>query len=116
MANADCSVTTTVAVHNTVFTTEEEKALVGFLAGYRGLTFEAYQLDLRQWVQCCAERKVAYFGARRAGIKVRSAPRSVRASPRDGRTPVVHDRRLLPLARGSRPPTPTRLRITRNRP
>jgi hypothetical protein len=39
--------TTTVALRDEVLTTEEEQALVGFLAGYSGLTFEAYQLDLR---------------------------------------------------------------------
>jgi site-specific recombinase XerD len=62
-------VSTTVSVRDEVFTTEEEQALVGFLAGYSGLTFEAYQLDLRQWVQWCAERQVALFGARRADIE-----------------------------------------------
>jgi integrase/recombinase XerD len=62
-------VRTMVAVRNEVFTTEEEQALVGFLAGYGGLTREAYQLDLRQWVQWCAERQVALFGARRADIE-----------------------------------------------
>src|SRR5437762_10299414 len=61
--------TTTVAVRDEMFTTEEEQALVGFLAGYGGLTREAYQLDLRQWVQWCAERQVALFGARRADIE-----------------------------------------------
>src|SRR3954449_7905435 len=60
---------TTVAARHEVFTTEEEQALVGFLAGYSGLTYEAYQLDLRQWVQWCAERPVALFGARRADIE-----------------------------------------------
>jgi integrase/recombinase XerD len=62
-------VSTTLAVRDEVFTTEEEQALVGFLAGYSGLTREAYQLDLRQWVQWCAERQVALFGARRADIE-----------------------------------------------
>jgi hypothetical protein len=61
--------TTTVAVRDETFTTEEEQALVGFLAGYRGLTREAYQLDLRQWVAWCTERQVALFGARRADIE-----------------------------------------------
>jgi site-specific recombinase XerD len=61
--------TTTVAVQDVMFTSEEEQALVGFLAGYSGLTFEAYQLDLRQWVQWCAERQVALFCARRADIE-----------------------------------------------
>jgi hypothetical protein len=32
-----------------VLTAQEEAALVGFLAGYSGLTREAYQLDLRQY-------------------------------------------------------------------
>ena len=41
-------VTTAVAVRVEMFTTEEEQALVGFLAGYGALTREAYQLDLRQ--------------------------------------------------------------------
>jgi len=61
--------TTTVVVRDEVFTTEEEQTLVDFLAGHRGLTREAYQLDLRQWVQWCAERQVALFGARRADIE-----------------------------------------------
>src|SRR2546426_4023252 len=61
--------TTTVSVREEVFTTEEEQALVGFLAGYSGLTREAYQLDLRQWVQWCTERQLALFGARRADIE-----------------------------------------------
>ena len=33
-----------------VFTTAERLALAGFLAGYSGLTREAYELDLRQYV------------------------------------------------------------------
>ena len=32
-----------------VFTDAERLALAGFLAGYRGLTREAYTLDLRQF-------------------------------------------------------------------
>jgi site-specific recombinase XerC len=60
---------TTVAARGEVFTTEEEQALVGFLAGYSGLTREAYQLDLRQWAGCCAEHRVALFCARRADIE-----------------------------------------------
>ncbi len=61
--------TATVVVRDEVFTTEEEQAVVGFLIGYGGLTREAYQLDLRQWVQWCTERQVALFGARRADIE-----------------------------------------------
>jgi integrase/recombinase XerD len=49
-----------------VFTQQEELALVGFLAGYSGLTLDAYRLDLRQYVEWCAERRIPLFGARRA--------------------------------------------------
>ncbi len=52
-----------------VFTTGEQTALVGFLAGYSGLTREAYALDLRQYLQWSAERAVPLFGARRADIE-----------------------------------------------
>ena len=61
--------TTAVATRGEVFTSEEETPLTGFLAGYGGLTREAYPLDLRQWVQWCAERAVTLFGARRADIE-----------------------------------------------
>jgi hypothetical protein len=35
-----------------VFTDSERLALAGFLAGYRGLTREAYMFDLRQFTGC----------------------------------------------------------------
>jgi site-specific recombinase XerD len=52
-----------------LFSPEEFEALTGFLAGFGGLTREAYQLDLRQYVGWCAERRVSLFGARRADIE-----------------------------------------------
>jgi site-specific recombinase XerD len=52
-----------------VLTAQEEAALAGFLSSYSGLTREAYQLDLRQYVEWCAERRVPLFGARRADIE-----------------------------------------------
>src|SRR3954470_16810749 len=85
--------TTTVAARHEVFTTEEDAALVGFLAGYSGLTFEAYQLDLRQWVQWCAERPVALFCARRADIE--SFGRHLEAC---GRARATVARRLCTIA------------------
>ncbi len=36
-----------------VFSESERLALAGFLAGYRGLTREAYTLDLRQFTGWC---------------------------------------------------------------
>jgi len=36
-----------------VFTNTERLALAGFLAGYSGLTRQAYELDLRQYTSWC---------------------------------------------------------------
>jgi integrase/recombinase XerD len=58
-----------IVVSREIFTSEEELALAGFLAGYSGLTREAYELDLRQFVQWCTERAVTLFCARRADIE-----------------------------------------------
>jgi site-specific recombinase XerD len=51
------------------FTSPERFALTGFLAGYSGLTREAYALDLRQFATWCAEHHLALFCARRADIE-----------------------------------------------
>ena len=61
--------TSLVPVQPVLFTREEEFALAGFLAGYSGLTYEAYALDLRQYVTWCTEHHVVLFGARRADIE-----------------------------------------------
>jgi integrase/recombinase XerD len=52
-----------------LFSPYEQLALAGFLAGYSGLTRDAYTLDLRQYVAWCTEHRVAVFGARRADIE-----------------------------------------------
>ena len=52
-----------------VFTEPERLALAGFLAGYSGLTREAYALDLRQFAAWCHRRQLALFAARRADIE-----------------------------------------------
>jgi hypothetical protein len=64
------TVTTTIALRSRLFSPEEEHALVGFLAGYSGLTWEAYALDLRQYLAWCTEHRLALFGARRADIEM----------------------------------------------
>jgi integrase/recombinase XerD len=51
-----------------VFTNTERLALAGFLAGYSGLTREAYELDLRQYVNWCHQHHLRLFQARRADI------------------------------------------------
>jgi integrase/recombinase XerD len=48
-----------------VFTGPERLAL----AGYTGLTREAYALDLRQFAAWCRQHDIRLFGARRADIE-----------------------------------------------
>jgi integrase len=62
------STSTTLTTRNELFSTNEQLALAGFLAGYSGLTRDAYTLDLRQYVAWCTEHRLAVFGARRADI------------------------------------------------
>ena len=52
-----------------MFSDAERVALAGFLAGYSGLTREAYALDLRQFASWREERHVHLFEARRADIE-----------------------------------------------
>ena len=47
----------------------ERLALAGFLAGYRGLTREAYTLGLRQFTGWCRARSLPSFSVRRADIE-----------------------------------------------
>ena len=63
------STSTVVATRDELFSSDEQLALAGFLAGYSGLTRDAYTLDLRQYVAWCTEHRVAVFGARRADIE-----------------------------------------------
>ena len=58
-----------IATIQPVFTDAERIALAGFLAGYRGLTREAYALDLRQFTSWCRARSLALFAVRRADIE-----------------------------------------------
>jgi integrase/recombinase XerD len=51
------------------FTTAERLAVAGFLAGYSGLTRQAYGLDLRQYAAWCRAHGLALFAARRADIE-----------------------------------------------
>ncbi len=56
---------TALAAIQPVFTDAERLALTGFLAGYRGLTREAYALDLRQFTSWCRSRSLNLFARRR---------------------------------------------------
>ena len=61
--------TTALVPIQPAFTDSERLALAGFLAGYRGLTREAYALDLRQFTSWCRTRSLPLFGVRRADIE-----------------------------------------------
>jgi integrase len=75
------------------FTDAERLALAGFLAGYRGLTREAYALDLRQFTTWCRARSLALFAVRRA--EVESFARELEAR---GRARATVTRRLCTIA------------------
>jgi integrase/recombinase XerD len=76
-----------------VFTDAERVALAGFLAGYRGLTREAYALDLRQFTNWCRTQSLALFAVRRADIE--SFARELEAR---GRARATVTRRLSTIA------------------
>jgi integrase/recombinase XerD len=67
MATATAS--TSLVPVQPVFTDAERLALAGFLAGYRGLTREAYTLDLRRFTGWCRARSLPLFSVRRADIE-----------------------------------------------
>jgi hypothetical protein len=72
---ATTSTSTAVAVVEPVFTESERLALAGFLAGYTGLTREAYALDLRQfasWCQLCRRRHKWHY----ADLRIMPQPHS----------------------------------------
>jgi integrase/recombinase XerD len=61
--------TTALVPLQPAFSDAERLALAGFLAGYRGLTREAYALDLRQFTAWCRARSLSLSAVRRAGIE-----------------------------------------------
>jgi integrase/recombinase XerD len=75
------------------FTDAERLALAGFLAGYRGLTREAYTLDLRQFASWCRAHSLNLFAVRRADIE--SFARDLEAR---GRARATVTRRLCTIA------------------
>ena len=65
-----------------VFTSTERLALAGFLAGYSGLTWQAYELDLRQYASWCRQHQLHLFQARRADIELFARDLEARGRPR----------------------------------
>jgi len=117
---------TALATIQPAFTDPERLALAGFLAGYRGLTREAYALNLRQFTSWCRARSLALFAVRRADIE--SFVRDLEAR---GRARATVTRRLCTIAgfykyaveeellehspRCARPPSAGGLRVSRSR-
>jgi hypothetical protein len=89
---------TALATIQPAFTDAERLALAGFLAGYRGLTREAYGLDLRQFTSWCRARSLNLFAVRPADIVgLRPRPGSQGPGPRHRHPAAVHRRRVLPV-------------------
>jgi len=85
--------TTALVPLQPVFSDAERLALAGFLAGYRGLTREAYALDLRQFTSWCRAHSLNLFAVRRADIE--GFARDLEAR---GRARVTVTRRLCTIA------------------
>ncbi len=115
---------TAIVVSGPMFSDAERVAVGGYLAGYSGLTREAYALDLRQFSAWCEEHRVHLFEARHADIECFG--RDLEERGRARATATLRDRRFLPLrSRGgasrslgssSCPPAAPRLRVSRHRP
>jgi site-specific recombinase XerD len=75
------------------FTHAERLALAGFLAGYSGLTRQAYELDLRQYATWCRQHQLHLFQARRADIELFARDLEAR-----GRARATITRRLCTVA------------------
>jgi integrase/recombinase XerD len=84
---------TALATIQPAFADPERLALAGFLAGYRGLTREAYAPDLRQFTTWCRGRSPTLFAVRRAGIESFARELEVR-----GRARATVTRRLCTIA------------------
>ena len=76
-----------------VFSNTERLALAGFLAGYSGLTRQAYELDLRQFAGWCQQHQLRLFQARRADIEFFARDLEAR-----GRARATITRRLCTVA------------------
>ena len=84
---------TALATIQPAFTDPERLALAGYLAGYRGLTRDAYTLDLRQFATWCRARSLNLFAVRRADIE--SFARDLETN---GRARATVTRRLCTIA------------------
>jgi integrase/recombinase XerD len=76
-----------------VFTGTERLALAGFLAGFRGLTRQAYELGLRPYASWCQQHHLRLFQARRADTECFARDLEAR-----GRARATITRRLCTIA------------------
>jgi integrase/recombinase XerD len=90
---AAAKVSTSLVPVQPTFTDSERLALAGYLAGYRGLTREAYTLDLRQFTGWCRSRFLPLFSVRRADIETFARELEAR-----GRARATVTRRLSTIA------------------
>ena len=81
--------TTAIVPFDPVFVDPKRLALGGFLAGYSGLTRDAYELDLRQFVVWCDDHQLDLFEVRKADIEA-----FARELERRGRARATVARRL----------------------
>jgi len=87
---------TALATIQPAFTDAERLAPAGYPAGYRGLTREAYSLDLRQFSGWCRARSLPLFPVRRADIEMFAREPEARGARPGNRAPAaVHGRRIL---------------------
>jgi integrase/recombinase XerD len=85
--------TTAIVPFDPVFADPKRLVLGGFLAGYSGLTRDAYELDLRQFVTWCDNHQLDLFQVRRADIE-----EFARDLERRGRARATVARRLCTVA------------------
>src|ERR1700691_1664917 len=90
---AAAQISTSLVPVQPVFTDAERLALAGFLAGYRGLTREAYTLDLRPFTASCRSPALPLFSVRRADIETFARELEAR-----GRARATVTRRLCTIA------------------
>jgi integrase/recombinase XerD len=93
MSTTTPSPSAALAVIEPAFSEPEKLALAGFLAGYSGMTREAYALDLRQFTAWCRKRQLRLFAVRRADIELFA--RDLEAA---GRARATITRRLSTIA------------------
>src|SRR5271167_239152 len=84
---------TTLVLVEPIFSEAERLTLSGYLAGYIGLTREAYSLDLRQFAAWCEHQNIRLFQARRADIECFGRDLEAR-----GRARATVSRRLCTVA------------------